>query len=486
MNAKEIYGLMKDPSEADKALIEKAYNFANKAHEGQKRFSGEPYFVHLVEVGKNLAKMNMDSTTVAAGILHDTLEDADISEEDFEKEFGIEILFLVKGVTKLGKLKYRGLERHVESLRKFFIATGQDARVLVIKLADRLHNVMTLEHVREEKRKRIAIETLEIYAPIANRLGMGKIKGELEDYSFMHAFPNEYKKVNELLKEKINVEEGYIEKIHRSIQKELAKNNITHAHIDRRIKHIFSLYNKLKRNNMDIDKIYDIFALRIVVDNVEECYRTLGIIHSVWKPLPGRIKDYIALPKPNGYRSLHTTVFTGDGGMVEIQIRTKEMHDEAELGIASHSMYKEIPSLESTKNADKKLLWIKQLAEWQKHDAKSDEYLKSLKTDFFNDRVFVFTPKGDVIDLPDESSPLDFAYAIHSDVGDHVSSVRINGKMASLNTKLKNADIVEIITKSSNHPSRKWLDYAKTTMARKRIKLYLQEQNPILMKLFRK
>lgn len=472
-DVKEIISKLEKKDAKDIALIDKAYKFAEKAHTGQKRYSGEPYFNHIVAVGKNLAEMKMDAKTISAGLLHDTIEDAYVSEEEIEKEFGKEIAFLVKGVSKLGKLKYRGVERHVESLRKFFVAMSADIRVLIIKLADRLHNIQTLQHVPKEKQKRIALETLEIHARLADRLGMGKLKGELEDGAFKYAYPLEYEKTRELLKEKRTISEKDVEKIHRELQKELAKEGMTKIKTEHRVKQIYSLHKKLIKRGMDISKVYDIVALRVIVKTVEDCYRALGIIHRMWRPLPGRIKDYIALPKPNGYRSIHTTIFTGDGGIVEIQIRTDEMNQEAAYGIASHLFYKE------KINPDAQSIgWVKQLLEWQEDVSKSKEFLEHLKMDFFKNRVFVFTPKGDVIDLPEESSPIDFAYAVHSDIGDHVAGAKVNDKLVPLDTKLKNGDIVEIETKKSATPKSKWIDYAKTTVAKRHIKNYLDQNNP--------
>lgn len=473
-NVKEIFDLMGPISKEETGLIEKAYAFAERVHSGQKRFSGEPYFNHVFLVAKNLALMKMDSATIAAGFLHDTIEDAHVSETEIEKEFGQEIAFLVKGVTKLGKLKYRGLDRHIESLRKFFIAMAVDIRVLVIKLADRLHNVQTLKHVPKEKQRRIALETLEIHARLADRLGMGRIRSELENAAFPYAFPNEFEKVKELLKGGRSMNEKDVEKIHRVLQKELASEGISGVKTEYRVKHLYSLYKKLEKRDMDISKVYDLVALRVIVKNVEDCYRTLGIIHRLWRPLPGRIKDYIALPKPNGYRSLHTTIFTGDGGVVEIQIRTEQMHHEAEYGIASHLFYKE----HGKETPGQNIAWVEQLLEWQKNVSHSGEFLENLKMDFFKYRAFVFTPKGDVIDLPDESSPIDFAYAIHSDIGDHVAGAIVNGKLVPLDTKLRNGDIVRIDTKKTATPKSKWLDYAKTTLAKRHIRNYLDANNP--------
>jgi GTP pyrophosphokinase len=477
----ELVGLLNNPSEKEAALIRKAYEFSEKAHEGQTRFTGDPYFTHTYEVAKILAELKLDTPTIIAGLLHDTIEDANVPPETISKEFGKDVLFLVEGVTKLGTLKYRGAERHVESLRKLFIATAKDARVLIIKLADRLHNMRTLYgHTRPDKQLRIALETLEIYAPLAHRLGIGKIQGELEDYAFQYVFPKEYAETKELAKERKHLNEQYLEKVRRALQKALAKEGIVNAHIDYRAKRIYSLYKKLKRYEMEIEKVYDIVALRVIVPTVADCYRVLGIIHGLWTPLPGRIKDYIALPKPNGYKSLHTTIFTGDGGIIEIQVRTTRMHEEAEYGIASHFAYKEgfFAAFRTKQAINKQMTWMKSLLEWQKNIQESGEFLENLKMEFFEDRVFVFTPKGDVIDLPAGATGIDFAYLIHSDVGDHMSGVKINGKMKSLDTALQSGDIIEIITKKSSQPTTKWLDYAKTSLARKHIRATLQQVTP--------
>ena len=341
-NVKEIIDLIEGGvNKKDEELINKAYKFTENAHLGQKRLSGEPYFFHVFETAKILAKFGMDIQTIVAGLLHDVLEDTKTAEEEIKKEFGDDILFLIKGVTKLGTLKYRGHERHVESLRKFFVAMANDLRVVIIKFADRLHNLRTLEFVPEEKRRRIAVESIEVYAPLANRLGMGKLKGDLEDAAFPYAYPEEYKQIEEIIKEKKGLYEKHLTEISEELKKEFKKNKIKFVEINYRIKHKYSLYKKLLKYDMDIEKIHDIVALRVVVDTVEECYRVLGLVHSIWNPLPGRIKDYIAVPKPNGYRSIHTTIFTGLGGVADIQIRTREMHAEAAYGIAAHFAYKE-------------------------------------------------------------------------------------------------------------------------------------------------
>jgi len=478
---KEITDIMRNASKENVAIVERAYDKAKEAHGEQTRYSGEPYFNHVYATAYKLAEVGMDPATIVAGFLHDTIEDERLTEKQVQDDFGEEVLFLVNGVTKLGKLKYKGVKRHTESLRKLFIATAQDIRVLIIRLADRLHNVQTLHgHPSDEKRCRIATETLEIFVPLADRLGIGQLRGELEDAAFPYAFPKEYEKVKELLKQRRAVNERYLEKVYRSLQKEFASQKIALKKMDYRVKRLYSLYRKLARSDMDIDKIYDLVALRVIVPTVEDCYRALGIIHGMWRPLPDRIKDYIATPKSNGYRSLHTSIFTGDGGIAEIQIRTPEMHEEAEYGVASHLVYKEITSGKNgagvQKEIQKGMPWINQLLEWQKSVSESGEFLEHLKTDFFNDRVFAFTPKGDVIDLPVGSTVIDFAYAIHTDIGSHMSGAKINSKMVSIDTQLSDSDIVEIQTKKSAQPSPKWLKYAVTTLARRQIRNATNEQ----------
>lgn len=469
IDIQKIFNLITENNEEDKELISKAYTFSLEAHKNQTRANGDPYFIHAFETAKNLARFGMDAKTISAGLLHDVLEDTKITEKELKEKFGEEIVFLIKGVTKLGTLKYRGHQRHIESLRKFFVAIADDLRVVIIKFADRLHNLKTLEYLDEEKRRRIAFESIEVYAPLANRLGMGKLKGEIEDAAFPFAFPNEYKEIEEMLEEKKELYKKELTEVHKKLEKELIKNKIKYSEIDYRIKHKYSLYKKLLRYNKDLEKIYDIVALRVIVLNVEDCYRVLGIIHSIWKPLPNRIKDYIALPKPNGYRSIHTTIFTGSGGMAEIQIRTQEMHAEAAYGIAAHFAYKENGN-EKAKEDKNKFDWIKELKELKKTETDPEKFMQSLKMDFFNDRIFVFTPKGDVVDLPIDSSPIDFAYAIHSDIGNHIAGAKINKKMASLDTKLQNLDIVEILVRKDAKPSTKWLDYVKTHGAKKNIR----------------
>lgn len=460
---------------ADLELITLAYQLAKKAHEGQTRASGEPYFVHVFETAKILAELGMDANTISAGLLHDVLEDTKVQETEMQQMFGSDITDLVKGVTKLGTLKYRGHERHVESLRKFFVAMANDLRVVIIKFADRLHNLRTLQHLREDKQKRIAIESIEVYAPLANRLGIGKMKGDLEDAAFPFAYPKEYALVQEIIKEKAELHLKSLKEVRGELEKQFAKNNI-HAEISDRMKHKYSLYKKLLKYHMDIDKIYDMVALRIVLNTVEDCYRILGMIHAIWKPLPGRIKDYIALPKPNGYQSIHTTIFTGLGGIVEIQIRTKEMHEEADYGIAAHFAYKE--NVESAKMHNKsKYKWIEELQHLNYSPDKPQKFIEHLKMDFFNDRIFILTPKADVVDLPFGSSPIDFAYSIHSDIGNHLSAAKINRKMSPIFSVLKNGDIVEIITNKNSNPTSKWLDHTQTTVSKKHIRIYLEKHS---------
>jgi guanosine-3',5'-bis(diphosphate) 3'-pyrophosphohydrolase len=487
---RDIIALVSNPTAKDIALLESAYNFSKTAHEGHLRKNNEPYFNHLFATAKNIAELGMGATTIAAGFLHDVIEDTIVTPEEIRKEFGNEILFLVEGVTKLGKIRYRGAERYNESLRKLFVAMSQDIRVLIIKLCDRLHNMQTLEHVPKEKQLRIAKETLEIYAPIANRLGIKKLQRELEDLSFPYVYPEDYQKVKKIMRLKKEQIENHLDKFQKSLKKELAKNGFTDFKMDYRVKSIYSLYKKLKKYKWDTEAIYDISALRITVREISDCYKVLGIVHSQWRPLPARIKDYIASPKLNGYRSLHTTIFTGDGGIIEVQIRTEEMHNEAEFGIASHLSYKDgtkiglnpnlnwirsilpmnkkegIEQRSTSRNQDVPT-WIKELVEYQSEAG--EDFIDGIKKDFFEERIFVFTPMGDVIDLPKDSSIIDFAYAIHTDVGNRMSGAKVNGKFVTITTTLKNGDRVEIETKKNSKPSQKWIEFCKTNMARRHI-----------------
>ncbi|PIR82167.1 hypothetical protein COU20_03335 [Candidatus Kaiserbacteria bacterium CG10_big_fil_rev_8_21_14_0_10_59_10] len=496
----EIISALDPKDAASRELVSRAYEFAQNAHATQTRYSGAPYFVHPAEVGYRLAHMGMDAHTIAAGLLHDCLEDAGVASAILEAQFDREVLSLVRGVTKLGALRYRGLERHTESLRRLFAATAQDIRVLIIKLTDRLHNAKTLEFVPADKRARIAHETLEIYAPIADRLGMSVVKTALEDASFPYAYPKEFERTKELLKERKRENERRLEKAEKDLKRVLAEAQMREFRTEARVKGTYSTFRKLQRKQWDITAIHDIMALRIIVPTLADCYAVLGLVHKQWRPVPGKIKDYIAFPKPNGYQSIHTTVYTGDGGALEIQIRTEAMHRESLYGIASHLTYKEVQGrkkrgggldwirqfLPGGGSAQREVSahvkprasrtvpeWVKELASADTDTEESEEYLENLRTDFFSHRVFVFTPKGDVIDLPLAATPIDFAYAIHTEIANKMAGARVNGKMVSLETPLHNGDMVEIITKASAKPSRKWHDVAKTTLAKKMIRAAL-------------
>lgn len=454
-------------------IVIRAFHFASEAHKGQKRRTGEDYIYHAIATSYTLAQMKMDLNTVAAGLLHDVPEDTDFSFDDIKKNFGNEVHNLVKGVTKLGTLKYRGLERYAENLRKMFLAMSKDLRVIIIKLADRLHNMRTLKGVRKEKRLRIAQETLEIYAPIANRLGMFRMKSQLEDLAFPYVYPKEYDWVKSLIQDRLKTETKYIEKIKKQTQKTLAKNNVEYVHIKGRVKSIYSIYQKLLRKGKDINKIYDLIALRVVVKDMPDCYSVMGIIHKKWSPLKGRVKDYIAQPKPNGYQSLHTSVFTDFGKVAEIQIRTIAMDEEAEYGIAAHSRYKEIGILGKKKNPPK---WLKHLIDIQKTITDNTEFIKHIKTDLFLNQIFVFTPKGDVIELPENSTPLDFAYYIHTDIGNQCVGAKVNDQIVPLTHTLKSGDVIEILNnKSRKYPNPDWLNIVATSMAKNKIRSQLKK-----------
>ena len=480
---------MVNPTAEDITSVKKAFAFVEHAHLGHKRLSGEPYLKHLSETAQILAELGTGGATIVAGLLHDTIEDVGVKREEVVREFGEEVAFLVDGVTKLGHLKYRGINRHNESLRKLFVAMSEDIRVLLIKLADRLHNMRTLSHVPQEKQKRIAAETLEIYAPIAYRLGIRKINRELEDLSCPYVYPKEYEEMRKALKERHQDRVESLEKFSHSVMKELAKAGLTKAKTEYRVKGLYSLYKKYLRYDKDIEKIYDMNAMRILVDSVADCYQALGVIHGRWRPLPLRIKDYIAFPKPNGYQALHTTVFIGDGNIVEVQIKTHKMYRYSEYGIASHLSYKEAEHRKNvlawvyallprskksneTDNTKSKNIpkWISELATYEEPSKNHRLFRERLVSDFFNHRIFVFSPKGDVVDLPIDSTPIDFAYSIHSDIGDHMTGAKVNGKLVSLGTKLQNGDIVFIMTSDAAKPSHKWLDMTKTSVARRRIR----------------
>lgn len=466
-------------SKDDIAFVKKAYNLAKKAHDGQTRLTGEPYFTHAFATGLKLANMQLPREVIAAGILHDVAEDAGITQEELEVEFGEDVAGMVLSVTKLGHVQYRGIERYVENLRKMFLAMANDVRVIFIKFADRMHNMETLYVLPEQKRIRIAKEVMEIYAPIANRLGMGEYRGLFEDYGFKYVHPKEYNWTKHLLEQRVKKFGPALNDAMRDVRNELEHNGVKPVDIHGRIKYCYSLFKKLKKYNNDIEKVYDIVALRIIVKDVSECYGALGTIHSMYTPLSGRIKDYIAQPKPNGYQSLHTTVFAEDGSILEFQIRTLEMHEEAEYGIAAHWRYKE-----GRKLRDRQVKWMNELTKVQKELKEEDfmERLDELKLDMFHDRIFVFTPNGDVFDLPEESTPVDFAYAIHTEVGNKTTGAKINHQMANLNSELKSGDMCEIVTdKNRKHPNADWLKFVKTHHARSKIKEALKKSKRSLL-----
>ncbi|OGF62913.1 hypothetical protein A2926_02305 [Candidatus Giovannonibacteria bacterium RIFCSPLOWO2_01_FULL_44_40] len=458
-------------------IIKPAFEFAERVHAEEKRESGEPYFTHPAAVSLKIAELKLDADTVAAALLHDVMENQGIKTEELKKRFGGEIAFLVEAVTKVERVQYKGIERAAESLRKMFLALAEDIRVVIIKLTDRIHNMETLSYLLQEKQKRIALETLELYAPLADRLGMWETKARLEDLAFPYVHPDEYKWLAGQIKHRREEREKYLERLKPIVELELKKENIQPVKIMYRAKHLFSIWKKLIKYEMNFDRILDLVAMRIILKNNEDCYRALGIIHQLWRPLPGRIKDYIALPKPNGYRSLHTTVFGPEKQKIDFQIRTDEMDKEAESGIAAHWFY-ESSGKQAKKLDDKRFAWVRQLKEWQKEhigDSSADT-LSALKIDFFKDRIFVLTPKGDVIDLPDGATPIDFAYHIHSDIGDSASGAKVNGKMVQFSHQLKSGDTVEILTQKNKKPTADWLDFAKTSLAKNRIRSFLRKE----------
>lgn len=453
--------------------IRRAYDFAKEAHGNERRKSGDLYITHPLAVAEKLAAIRMDEDTIVAALLHDVREDTDVQIEEIEKRFGKDVAFLVEGVTKLGRLKYRGLTRYVESLRKMFIAMAHDIRVIIIKFADRIHNLETLQHLPRNKQLRIARESLEIYAPIANRLGMGTMKGQLEDLSFKFMYPKEYEKITRLVEARYPKLNESMGKTKRVLERELKKDHVPVESIHGRRKFLYSLYRKLLRPayEKDINRIYDLIALRVIVPSVKDCYAALGTIHRLWKPLTGRFKDYIAQPKPNGYRSLHTTVFGEENVPIEIQIRDTEMHELAEYGVAAHWHYDEEGKRKSGTRKSPKFEWVDNLVKWQKEHKNDKEYLEALKINVFQNQFFVFTPHGDVIELPEDSTPIDFAYKIHTDLGNTYVGARVNDQYVRYDTKLKSGDVVEIITdKKRKRPSRDWLDVVKTSQARECIR----------------
>jgi len=486
----------------DFELIKNVYNFSQKVHQDQKRKSGEDYFNHPLRVAITTASLKMDNSTICASLLHDTVEDCHISYNELLINFGEEITRLVNGVSNLGKIKYLEPKtqdeklkfKKAENLRKTFLALSKDLRVAIIKLADRLDNVKTLDALPQDKQIKIAQETLEIFAPLAHRLGLFKIARELEDYSFRYQNPEAYKKTEKLFEGEFKNIEKYLKDIVKYIGRELKNNGASFLEIEYRVKTIYSLWKKLERYNGDLSQIHDILALRIITDTVENCYKILGIVHKLFTPLPNSFDDYIARPKPNGYQALHTDVYLKNNQIIEIQIKTKEMHENAENGIAAHWYYQNIRNLKTsptyknkgaikTPPIPKEYLWVKQIKEWQNYFPNSLDFIESLKADYFEDRIFVLTPKGEAIDLPRGSTPIDFAYKIHTDIGNQAVGAKINGKFVTLDQELQSGDVVEILIQKGKKPSPKWLEFAKTNLAKNKIREILEGKNKSLFKI---
>ena len=455
----------------DLELIRKAYDYSLKSHKGQNRASGEPYLVHPLEVANVLAEMKLDTTAIAAGLLHDAVEDTRVTIEDVTREFGAQVAHIVEGVTKISKIQFASSEeRQAENVRKMVLAMVDDIRVVLIKLADRLHNMRTLEHLPAERQEQIARETLEIYAPIAHRLGMGKVRGELEDHAFRYVDPIGYKKVHDAVESRRKSGEQFLQQIEAVIRERLKENGVE-AKVEHRIKRLYSVHQKLLRQHITVDQVYDLLAIRIIASSVRDCYAALGAIHNLWRPVAGRIKDFIAMPRPNLYQSLHTTVIAENGTPFEVQIRTEEMHKMAEEGIAAHWKYKDGAPVSA--RDEERLAWLRQVVEWQQEIRDPNEFLSSLKIDLYPEEAYVFTPKGKIVILPREATPVDFAYAIHTQVGERCVGAKVNGRMVPLRTKLRSGDIVEILTAPNHRPSRDWLTFVKSTRARHKIRHWL-------------
>ena len=455
-------------------LIRRAYIFSAKEHKGQLRASGEPYLTHPLEVANLLAEMKMDAVTVSVGLLHDVVEDTLVSLEEVERTFGADVAHIVNGVTKISQIHFTSKEeKQAENFRKMLLAMTDDIRVIMVKFADRLHNMRTLQHLSGERREAIARETLEIYAPLANRLGMGKIRGELEDLAFSYLEPKSHQELKQVVERKRKAHEVFLTEVTRMVDSKMKEHGIP-CQIESRVKRLYSIFLKLRKQRISVDEVYDLLALRIITDSVKNCYAALGVIHNTWRPVPGRIKDFISLPRPNGYQSLHTSVIAG-GQPFEVQIRTSEMHRIAEEGIAAHWKYKDGKLVADSKE-DERVSWLRHLVEWQQEMKDPDDFMSTLKVDLYPEEVYTFTPKGKVITLPRDATPVDFAYAIHTEVGHNCIGAKINGRMVPLRTRLKNGDIVEITTQAGHRPSRDWLSFVKTSRARNKIRHWLTEQ----------
>ncbi len=454
----------------DLEIVRKAYDFSQKHHAGQSRASGEPYLVHPLEVALVLAEMKMDPTAIAAGLLHDSVEDTSVTIVDIRKEFGEQVAHIVEGVTKISKIDFATKEEaQAENLRKMMLAMVDDIRVVLIKLADRLHNMRTLEHLAPERQQKIARETLDIYGPIAHRLGMGKIRGELEDLGFRYLDPISYQQVHDAVEARRKVGQQFLDRVANTLREKLKDAGIT-ARVESRTKRLYSIHKKLIRQKISVEQVYDLYAMRVITNSVQDCYAVLGIVHNVWKPVPGRIKDFIAMPRPNFYQSLHTSVITEQGTSFEIQIRTEEMHRTAEEGIAAHWKYKDGPV---SAQDEQRLAWLRQVVEWQRDVSDPNEFLSTLKIDLYPEEVYTFTPKGKVVVLPRDSTPIDFAYSVHTEVGHACVGAKVNGRMVPLRHKLHSGDIVEILTQTGHSPSRDWLGIVKSSRARNKIKHWL-------------
>jgi guanosine-3',5'-bis(diphosphate) 3'-pyrophosphohydrolase len=464
--------------DADVELLRRAYVFSAFEHKGQVRHSGEPYLVHPLEVADLLADMKLDVVAIAAGLLHDIVEDTQTPIDRIRELFGIDVAHVVEGVTKLGAIQFSSSEqRQAENFRKMLLAMVDDIRVILVKLADRLHNMRTLHHLPEERRTKIAQETRDIYAPIANRLGMSKVKNELEELAFKYLEPKSYESLRQRVEARRRATEGMIEELKKTITAKLVEAQVPVIQIDGRIKRLFSIHQKLKRQKIDLEQVYDLVALRIITGSVRDCYAALGIIHQTWAPVPGRIKDFIAMPRPNGYQSLHTSVVSERGFPFEVQIRSAEMHRIAEEGIAAHWKYKE--GRVGADRDEQYFLWLRQLLEWQQEVRDPQEFLQNLKIDLYPEEVYIFTPKGEVKALPRDATPVDFAYAIHTDIGHQCVGARVNGKMVPLRTRLRNGDIVEIVTAPGHKPSRDWLNFVATSRARNKIKHFIHAEEKV-------